>query len=72
MGGKAYVIPGKVWLAALNSSYPKNLNFAGFAQITVNRAKALYGAGVAGKLVKAWKQVGITTSGTKQVEIAAE
>ena len=72
VGGKAYVIPGKVWLAALNSSYPKNLNFAGFAQITVNRAQALYGAGVAGKLVKAWKQVGITTSGTKQVEIAAQ
>lgn len=72
VGGKAYEIPGHVWSAALASSYPKNVTFAAFAQITVDRANQLYGAAVAKKLVQAWKTVGIGTKATTSVLIAAE
>ncbi len=72
VGGKAYDIPGHVWSAALMSSYPKDVTFAAFAQITVDRAKALYGAAVAKKLVQAWKTVGIGTKIRTAVLVAAE
>ena len=73
VGGNAYDIPGRVWSAALNSSYPANVGFAAFAQITVDRAKQLYGAAVAAKLVQAWTTVGLTTRvPAATFEVAAE
>ena len=72
VGGKAYDIPGRIWSAALDSSYPKDVKFAAFAQITVDRAAERYGPAVAAKLVKAWKQVGITTRVAKAVAVAID
>lgn len=72
VGGKAYDIPGHVWSAALASKYPRDVSFAAFAQITVDRAKALYGAAIARKLVQAWKTVGIGTKIKNAVLVAAE
>lgn len=72
VGGKAYDIPGHVWSAALASSYPKDVTFAAFAQITVDRARQLYGAAVAKKLTQAWQTVGIATKAGKSVLVAAE
>jgi Zn-dependent metalloprotease len=71
VGGNAFDIPGHVWSAALNSSYPANVGFAAFAQITVDRAKQLYGTSVAAKLVQAWQTVGLGTHVRAQAEVAA-
>ena len=71
VGGKAYQVPAGVWRAALNSAYPKNVSFAAFAQITVDRAKELQGVGVAAKLVKAWQTVGLKTRVRNVAELAS-
>ena len=67
LGGHAWDRAGRIWYAALTSSYSPQIGFADFANITVAKARSLYGADVAGQVTQAWRTVGVLHAGAQQV-----
>jgi hypothetical protein len=70
LGGKSWERAGRVWYAALTSSYRADLSFADFAALTVAKAQTLYGSTVATTVAQSWRTVGVRAAARRDLVAA--
>ncbi|KAF2840739.1 metalloprotease, partial [Patellaria atrata CBS 101060] len=63
LGGNSWEKPGQIWYKTLTGGkIGSRVDFAGFAKVTVEMARMLYGESVALSVKGAWEKVGVLTS----------